>query len=122
VCFFKISYPKKELIIQGLHENECCVVLISRLKSNVKCNCLIVSKVLPILIVDFLPPSEILNRVIAEFMSPMQTSPELMAPVVAQASFLSETKCFVLYCYWRTYAFLNRFSKKPVDELGRLPK
>lgn len=41
---------------------------------------------LSLLILDFLPPSESLNRVIAEFMSPNQTAPELLAPVVAQVS------------------------------------
>lgn len=55
-----------------------------RLKSGNKCNSQSVSKVLSLLIVVFLPPSEILNRVIAEFMSPSQSSPELLAPVVAQ--------------------------------------
>ncbi|XP_035714304.1 huntingtin isoform X3 [Folsomia candida] len=59
-------------------------VLFQHLRSKTKCHNQIVSKVLPLVISDFLPPSEILNRVIAEFLAPSQNCPELVAPTVAQ--------------------------------------
>jgi len=58
-------------------------VLFQHIRSRVRCHGQMVARVLPLLISDFLPPSEILNRVIAEFLSPVQLCPELVAPSVA---------------------------------------
>jgi len=60
----------------------------------------IVSKVLPVVVNDFLPPSEILNRVIAEFMTPSQAFPELMAPVLSQAccTLIQSDTISIIYC------------------------
>lgn len=43
-------------------------------------------EVLPQLIVDFLPPMEILQTVVNEFISPHQSRPELAAMVMAEVS------------------------------------
>ena len=51
--------------------------------------------VLPQLIVDFLPPMEVLQTVVNEFISPHQSRPELAAVVMAEVSH----KIFqLLYC------------------------
>lgn len=42
--------------------------------------------VLPQLIVDFLPPMEVLQTVVNEFISPHQSRPELAAMVMAEVS------------------------------------
>jgi hypothetical protein len=42
--------------------------------------------VLPQLIVDFLPPMEVLQTVVNEFISPHQSRPELAAVVMAEVS------------------------------------
>ena len=51
--------------------------------------------VLPQLIVDFLPPMEVLQTVVNEFISPHQSRPELAAMVMAEVS----TKIFLLLQY-----------------------
>ena len=43
--------------------------------------------VLPQLIVDFLPPMEVLQTVVNEFISPHQSRPELAAVVMAEVSY-----------------------------------
>ncbi|ODN00588.1 Huntingtin, partial [Orchesella cincta] len=79
--FRSLSDPDPEVLMPMAERTE---ILFQLLKSGNKCNNQSVSKVLSLFILDFLPPSEILNRVIAEFMSPNQTAPELLAPVLAQ--------------------------------------
>ncbi len=63
-------------------------ILSCRVRKGRVFNCQVISRVLPLILMDFLPPSEILNRVIAEFLSPSQTCPELVAPTIAQVSWL----------------------------------
>ncbi|CAG7730919.1 unnamed protein product [Allacma fusca] len=78
---YQVANPDPEALMQMAERIE---ILFQMLKLSNKCNALIVSKVLPHIMMDFFPPSEILNRVIAEFLNPQQHNPELLAPVVAQ--------------------------------------
>ena len=53
--------------------------------------------ILPQLIVDFLPPMEVLQTVVTEFVSPHQTRPELAACVMAEVC-LESDNCVYANC------------------------
>lgn len=63
--------------------------------------------ILPQLIVDFLPPMEILQTVVNEFVSPHQSRPELAAVVMAEVSALILRVSVYLYSW---ISILYRFS------------
>lgn len=53
-----------------------------RIRSCGKDEASVICAILPQILNDFFPPSEILNKIILEFLSPQQAYPELMAEVV----------------------------------------
>ena len=53
--------------------------------------------VLPQLVVDFLPPMEVLQTVVTEFVSPHQTRPELAACVMAEVP-VESNSCIYTSC------------------------
>ena len=44
----------------------------------------VITRILPAFLMDFFPPQDVMNKVIAEFLSCQQPHPELMATVVFQ--------------------------------------
>lgn len=44
----------------------------------------VITRILPAFLTDFFPPQDIMNKVIAEFLSSQQAHPELMAKVLFQ--------------------------------------
>ncbi|CAG2056711.1 unnamed protein product [Timema podura] len=70
-----------ELLIQAMEKTSA---LFDRIKKGYPFEVELVCGVLPNLLTDFFPPSEILTRVIGEFLSTQQPHPRLMAAVVFQ--------------------------------------
>uniref|UniRef100_T1IW53 Huntingtin n=1 Tax=Strigamia maritima TaxID=126957 RepID=T1IW53_STRMM len=61
---------------------ERVTVLFDRIKKGYPNEAEVVSRVLPIFLMDFFPPSDIMNKVIGEFISNQQPHPQMLASVV----------------------------------------
>nr|CAD7431249.1 unnamed protein product [Timema monikensis] len=75
-----------ELLIQAMEKTSA---LFDRIKKGYPFEVELVCGVLPNLLTDFFPPSEILTRVIGEFLSTQQPHPRLMAAVVFQVQLVT---------------------------------
>ncbi|XP_049777630.1 huntingtin [Schistocerca cancellata] len=70
-----------ELLIQAMEKTSA---LFDRIKKGYPFEVELLCGVLPNLLTDFFPPSEILTKVVGEFLSPQQPHPQLLAAVVFQ--------------------------------------
>lgn len=59
-----------------------CTYLFCRIKTGTKSEARFICTLLPQILIDLFPSSEILNKVILEFLSPSQRYPEFMAQIV----------------------------------------
>jgi huntingtin len=53
-----------------------------RIRKGFRSEAKLVSEILPIVLGDFFPPTDVMNKVIGEFLSSQQPHPELMASVL----------------------------------------
>ncbi|EDO49115.1 predicted protein [Nematostella vectensis] len=73
------EFPTEDRLLIAM---ERVSVLFDRIRKGIPSEARVVSRVLPLLLLDFFPPQEIMNKVIGEFLSSQQPHPELMAEVL----------------------------------------
>jgi huntingtin len=79
-CVDSALYNPETLIVAM----ERVMVLFDRIRKGYPYEARVITRILPAFLMDFFPPQDIMNKVIAEFLSCQQPHPELMANVVFQ--------------------------------------
>ncbi|XP_046850180.1 huntingtin-like isoform X3 [Xenia sp. Carnegie-2017] len=74
-----VDSPNDDVLLLAL---ERTTALFDRIRKGFRSEARLVSEILPIVLCDFFPPDEVMNKVIGEFVSSQQPHPELMASVL----------------------------------------
>ena len=64
-----------------------------RIRKGFRSEAKLVSEILPIVLGDFFPPTDVMNKVIGEFLSSQQPHPELMASVLYKVCSSPDNLC-----------------------------
>ena len=64
----------------------------SRIRKGTASEAALVSKVLPSMLLDFLPVQEVMNKIFSEFLSSQQPHPELIAQVAFEVCVISSPR------------------------------
>lgn len=82
ISTFEVSTPQIQLA--AFYHYNCMTgnLTIFRIRKGFRSEAKLVSEVLPIVLCDFFSPTDVMNKVIGEFLSSQQPHPELMASVL----------------------------------------
>lgn len=83
-----LKINKINMLLSDLFVYKVCNVCYGRIRKGFPYEARVITRILPAVLTDIFPPTDIMNKVIAEFLSSQQPHPELMANVLFQVFIL----------------------------------
>lgn len=75
------------------------MLIFSRLRHGPEVNIYLILDILPQIIIDFLPPMEVLQTVVTDFVSPHQSRPQLSASIMAEVRLICIPIIYTKCCF-----------------------